>query len=206
LAAHTGAVRQAQAFARRNLRAFPADVDAIVTNAAGCGSGLHEYPLWLRGEPEQAAAEAFAKRAQDVSVFLANLGCTPPRPLTQARRVALHDACHLVHAQRVRRQPRQLLWGIGNLDVVDIPSGDVCCGSAGTYNIEHPEAAAELGRRKAEAILTVAADAVIMGNIGCMTQVQSHLQRLGSPVPVLHTMQLLDRCYRAETDPTCTVP
>jgi len=109
LSAHTGVKAQAQAFARNNLTAFPDDVDAVITNAAGCGSGLYEYPLWLGGEPEEEAARAFAAKAKDISAFLFDLGITPPPPLSQPLRVAYHDACHLAHAQRVTSEPRALL-------------------------------------------------------------------------------------------------
>jgi glycolate oxidase iron-sulfur subunit len=195
LAAHTGAAWQAKGFARHNLGAFPQDVDAILTNAAGCGSGLKEYPLWLKGEPEEEAATEFAKRPQDVSVFLAELGPRDAEPLSKPLRVAYHDACHLAHAQRVTLQPRQLLAMVPNLDLVEIPDGEICCGSAGTYNIEQPEIASELGQRKAETILATGAEAVATGNIGCLIQIESHLQRRDRPLPVYHTMQLLDLAY-----------
>jgi glycolate oxidase iron-sulfur subunit len=198
LAAHTGAAWQAKQFAKHNLTAFPADVDAVLTNAAGCGSGMHEYALWLRGEPEQGAAEEFVKRVRDVSAFLAELGIESPPDLKSPMRVAFHDACHLAHAQKVRSQPRQLLKSIGNLELVEVPDGEICCGSAGTYNIEQPQTAAELGEQKAQAVLSTQPDAVATGNIGCMTQIESHLQRLGKPIPVLHTMQVLDRAYRQQ--------
>lgn len=199
LAAHTGAAQQAQQFARQNLLAFPDDVDAILTNAAGCGSGMHEYGLWLRGEPEQEAAERFAQKVVDVSVFLTQLGTTAPPPLPQPMRVAYHDACHLAHAQKVKDPPRQLLASIPNLELAEVPAGDICCGSAGTYNIEQPKLAAELGRRKCTAILSTKPDAVAAGNIGCLTQIESHLRREQHTIPVLHTMQILDRCYRGVT-------
>lgn len=199
LAAHTGAAWQARKFARQNLKAFTADVDAILTNAAGCGSGMHEYALWLRGEPEQSTAEDFVRKVKDVSAFLAELGLKTPPPLKRPVKVAYHDACHLGHAQKVRAQPRQLLKSIESLELVEIPDGEICCGSAGTYNIEQPETAATLGSQKAAAVLSTRADVVAMGNIGCMTQIESHLDRLGKPLPVLHTMQVLDRCYRGES-------
>ena len=201
LAAHTGAAWQAKRFARQNLHAFPQDVDAVLTNAAGCGSGLHEYGLWLRGEPEQEAAEQFASRVVDVTLFLAELGVTSPPPLKQPFRVAFHDACHLAHAQRVKDPPRQLLSNVENLELVEIPAGDICCGSAGTYNIEQPELAADLGRRKSEAILSTGPHAVASGNIGCLTQIETHLRRQQQFIPVLHTMQVLDRCYRGQPIP-----
>ncbi len=195
LAAHTGAAWQAKKFARENLAAFPTDVDAILTNAAGCGSGMHEYGLWLAGEPEQEAAERFAERCQDVSLFLDQLGMVAPAALREPTRVAYHDACHLAHAQGVRAEPRRLLRAIGNVELVDVPRGELCCGSAGTYNIEQPEIAAQLGRQKADAILSTKCDAVATGNIGCMAQLESHLARVEQPPRVLHTMQLLDIAY-----------
>ena len=203
LAAHTGAAGQAKQFAKQNLTAFPSDVDAILTNAAGCGSGMHEYALWLRGEPEQAAAEEFVKRVCDVSVFLTKLGIDAPPDLSTKTRLAYHDACHLAHAQKVKSQPRALLSSIGNLEVVEIANGDMCCGSAGTYNIEQPETAAELGSQKARAVISTEPDVVATGNIGCMTQIETHLSKVvfGRKIPVLHTMQILDRAYRGE--PLC---
>jgi glycolate oxidase iron-sulfur subunit len=200
LAAHTGAASQAKQFAKQNIKVFPSDVDAILTNAAGCGSGMHEYALWLRGEPEESAAEEFVKRVCDVSVFLEKLGLRETPSLSVPTKVAYHDACHLAHAQKVRSQPRALLRAVGNLELVEIPSGDLCCGSAGTYNIEQPETAAQLGHEKASNIVSVEPDAVATGNIGCMTQIETHLREVafGKPIPVLHTMQILDRAYRGE--------
>ena len=198
LAAHTGAAWQAKQFAKQNLKAFRQDVDAILTNAAGCGSGMHEYALWLRGEPEQGKAEEFVGKVKDVSKFLAELGLKTPPPLQQPVKVAYHDACHLGHAQKVRAQPRELLNSIEGLELVEIPDGEICCGSAGTYNIEQPETAAELGSQKASAIRSTGAQVVALGNIGCMTQIETHLARQDNPLPVLHTMQILDRCYRGE--------
>jgi glycolate oxidase iron-sulfur subunit len=195
LAAHTGAAHQAKKLAKRNLRAFSGDVDAIVTNAAGCGSGMQEYPLWLCGEPEAEAAQAISRKAKDVSAFLMELGPAAPGPLPSPRRVAYHDPCHLAHAQRVRTQPRHLLAMIPNLEVLEIPDGEICCGSAGTYNLEQPAIAGDLGRRKAAAILSTGAEAVASGNIGCLTQIQAHLRLQGRGLPVYHTMQLLDMAY-----------
>lgn len=197
LAAHTGAANEAKACARRNLNAFPDDVDAVITNAAGCGSGMHEYPLWLKGEPEEPAAEAFAAKVKDVSVFLSELGLDPPGELAQPLSVAYHDSCHLAHAQRVTSEPRRLLAAIPNLKLLEVPDGEICCGSAGSYNIEQPQIARELGERKANAILSTGAQAVVAGNIGCLVQIEAHLRREGRPRPVYHTMQLLDMAYRS---------
>ena len=192
LSMHTGAADQARALARRNFDAFNLDgIDAVVTNAAGCGSGMHEYPLLFAGEAEEQAARDFADKVQDVTVFLDALGIEPPPALPAPMRVAYHDACHLAHAQGVTDAPRRLLAAVPNLSLVPIPEGEICCGSAGSYNIEQPEIAAQLGQRKAEAILSTGAQAVVTGNIGCMTQIESHLQRLGKPLPIFHTVELL---------------
>lgn len=190
LAWHTGDLPAARRFARRNLLAFPADVDAIVTNAAGCGSAMQEYHLILRGTGDEELAEAFRHRVQDVSLFLVGLGLREPlreMPLT----LAYHDACHLANAQEVRRQPRDLLRSIPGLNLVEITDAQYCCGSAGTYNLEQPGIAAALGAQKARAILATGADVVASGNIGCLTQLRLHLRQLGSPMEVRHTMQVL---------------
>ena len=196
LAAHAGAFRLARRLARRNLRAFdPQQVDAVLTNAAGCGSGLREYPLWLCGRPEQDAAKRLAEKAQDVSLFLSRLGLQPPGPLAHALRAVYHDACHLAHAQQVSAEPRHLLAAVPNLELLEIPDGSLCCGSAGSYNIQQPAIANQLGQNKAQAILATGAQAVIAGNIGCMVQIEAHLRRRGASLPVYHTMEVLDQAY-----------
>ena len=195
LAMHTGAAERAKPLIRRNLEAF-AGVDAIVTNAAGCGSGMKEYGLLFKGAPEHDAARAFADRVVDVSVFLAKLGLREaPAALPRPVKVAYHDACHLAHAQGVRTPPRELLRAVGGIELVEPAEWELCCGSAGTYNVEHPQTAAELGERKARSLLATGAEIVATGNIGCMTQVENHLGALGRPLGVLHTLQVLDRAY-----------
>jgi glycolate oxidase iron-sulfur subunit len=197
LAWHTGDLKAAQAFARNNLAAFPSDVDAIVTNAAGCGSAIHEYHLMLRGTPEEGKAEAFRKRVSDVGLFLARLGLrSRPRDSGRAQRVAYHDACHLSNAQDVRDEPRSLLRSIPGLELIEIENGHLCCGSAGTYNLDQPEIAGDLGDQKARAIVATGAETVASGNIGCLTQIRSHLANLGSGIRVRHTMQILRDAYR----------
>ncbi len=198
LAAHTGAGKEARAAAKHNINVFPRDVDAIITNAAGCGSGLHEYPLWLAGEPEQEAAGHFAARTVDICQYLHDVGFRPPPPLTTPLPVAYHDACHLAHAQGVRSAPRALLESIGNVQLCELADAEICCGSAGSYSIEQPEIALQLGERKARAIIATGAQMVVTGNIGCLMQIESHLKRLSHPIPILHTIQLIDRAYRAE--------
>ncbi|MGB1252304.1 MAG: glycolate oxidase subunit GlcF [Candidatus Promineifilaceae bacterium] len=193
---HIGEADRALALARHNLQTFPDDVDAIITNAAGCGSGMHEYGLLFRGQPEEAAAVAFAKKVQDVTAFLDGLGIRPIPTTQPARRVAYHDACHLAHAQGVTSPPRNLLTQIPNLTLLELNDGGLCCGSAGTYNLEQPEIAAQLGQKKAQAIVETSADCVVMGNIGCFTQIETHLAKLNKPIPVMHTIELLAQAYK----------
>lgn len=198
LAWHSGDWAAARRFARRNLAAFPADVDAIITNAAGCGSAMREYHLMLRGTPDEARADAFRKRVVDVAAFLARLGLRqvptgPGRP----QRVAYHDACHLANAQNVRREPRDLLRAIPGVQVCELSDAHLCCGSAGSYNLDQPQIAASLGERKAKAVLATGADILATGNIGCLTQLRVHLAKLGSSLPVRHTIQILRDAYKS---------
>jgi len=198
LAWHTGDLRAAQQFARANLDAFPADIDAVVTNAAGCGSTLHEYAMILRGTGDEARAAAFASRAIDVSRFLVRLGLLAPPRAAALQRIAYHDACHLANAQGVRAEPRALLQAIPGVEVIEIADPHLCCGSAGTYNLDQPKTAASLGEKKARAILATGARVVATGNIGCLTQLHVHLARLKAPVTVRHTVQILRDAYAAE--------
>ncbi len=155
---------------------------------------MKEYGHLLAGEPDEAAGVAFANRVQDVSQFLAALGLVDPVPaLRRSVRVAYHDACHLAHAQGIREEPRALLAGIPNLQLVEIPESEICCGSAGVYNITQPDMARDLLARKVRNVLSTKAEVVAAGNIGCITQMQTSLQASG--VRVLHTMQVLDRAY-----------
>jgi glycolate oxidase iron-sulfur subunit len=196
LALHTGEKIMARRQALNNLQAFPSDVDAVLTNAAGCGSGMKEYPLLFKSTQFEVQANEFVARVQDISVFLDNLGIEEPPALPQPFHLAYHDACHLAHAQGVTFEPRRLLGKIPNLDVLNIPEGDLCCGSAGTYNVEQPDTARRLGERKARNILSSHAQAVATGNIGCMVQLRTHLAAAGDALPVWHTMEVLDRAYR----------
>jgi len=196
LAWHAGDLAAAQAFARRNLAAFPADVDAIVTNAAGCGSAMREYHLILHGTADEARAEAFSKRVVDVSVFLSRLGLREkPAGNGHSQRIAYHDACHLAQAQGVRREPRDLLRTIPGVQLLELPDAHMCCGSAGSYNLDQPAIASALGEKKAKAVLATGAEVLATGNIGCLTQLRAHFARLGSNLAVRHTIQVLRDAY-----------
>jgi glycolate oxidase iron-sulfur subunit len=193
LAAHAGHTDHARERAAPLLRAFPSDVDAIVTNAAGCGSAMKDYGMLFVDTPLEHEAQRFAARVRDVSEFLAEIGLVTTPTLPAPMTVAYHDACHLSHAQHVRAAPRRLLAAVENLTVREIPDGEICCGSAGLYNLEQPEIAGKLGAAKAHAVATTGADAVVAGNVGCLVQIAAHLERAGHCRPVLHTMQLLER-------------
>ncbi|MFW6040193.1 MAG: heterodisulfide reductase-related iron-sulfur binding cluster, partial [Gemmatimonadota bacterium] len=175
LAWHAGAADDARRFAGAILETFPDDVDAIIVNAAGCGSGMREYPLAFAGSDDEAAARELAEKVVDVSVFLDRLGIEPPPAAADPIRIAYHDACHLCHAQGVRDEPRRLLRGIEGVELIELDDGERCCGSAGTYNIDQPEIAAGLGRQKADAVRRSGCDLVATGNIGCMVQMRRHL-------------------------------
>ena len=198
---HIGEAKRAMHFAQNNFAAFPEDVDAIITNAAGCGSGMHEYPFLFAGDKDENRAKAFADRVKDISVFLDELSIVQPPALSKALRVAYHDACHLLHAQKIHSAPRKLLKSIPNLSLVELSEAGSCCGSAGIYNLEQPEIASELGQRTAKAVLDANVDIAVSGNIGCLTQVEKHLKEMGRSIPVLHTIQLLDWAYRGVTTP-----
>jgi len=195
---HSGMEADAAELARRMIAAFDAaNVDAIVINSAGCGSTMKEYGELLRDDPAWAArAAAFSARCKDISEILCDLPPQAPRhPLPL--RVAYHDACHLQHAQGVRQQPRHLLAGIPQLEVAEIPEGQLCCGSAGVYNLLEPETANALGDRKVDNLLTTNAQAVLSANPGCLLQLMNGLRRRGlAAMPAFHMVELLDASIR----------
>ena len=193
LSVHNGRDGEARAFARKLVDAFDErDVERIVVNAAGCGSTMREYAELLADEPAYAArARAFADRVRDVSEILLELGSVAPRhPLEMT--VAYHDACHLAHAQGVRAQPRALLEAIPGLELREIAEGEICCGSAGIYNVLNPEPARELGDRKAAHIVATGAQVLVTANPGCLMQVASSIERSGHPMGMAHTIEVLD--------------
>jgi glycolate oxidase iron-sulfur subunit len=200
LLVHAGEERAAIELAKKTIEAFErANVETIVTNAAGCGSNVKEYGHLLRDEPGYAErASAFAAKCKDVSEVLAEMEPRAKRSGLKLR-VAFHDSCHLQHAQGVRSQPRLLLSQIPWLELAEIPEAPICCGSAGIYNLVQPDAANALGDRKAELIAPLKADVVATGNPGCLMQLQTSLARRGRKIPVLHTIQLLDASIRGES-------
>ena len=199
---HAGQEEGGLAFARRLIDTFEAwNVDTIVVNAAGCGSTLKEYGYLLRDDPVYAErARAFSAAVRDVSELLAELEPVAPRHPIHAR-VAYHDACHLAHAQGVRSQPRSVLRAIPGLELVDIPEAEICCGSAGIYNLVQPEPAAQLGERKARNILSVQPEMIATANPGCLLQITSTLQRLDANIPTIHPIELVDASIRGILPP-----
>ena len=198
LMVHSGLDNQAAAFAKRLIAQFEREaVDTIVINAAGCGSTMKEYGHLLREDPEWSGrAAVFSAKCRDVSEVLAAVKPLAPR-LPLPLRVAYHDACHLRHAQGVFRQPRELLGEIPGLTVEEIAEAELCCGSAGVYNLLHPEPADQLGDRKVEHLLATGAQAVISANPGCLLQLMSALRRRGAEeMPTFHLIELLDASIR----------
>jgi glycolate oxidase iron-sulfur subunit len=189
---HTGVEPEAQELARATIAAYE-DFDFVAVNVAGCGSAMKEYGHLLSDDPEWAErAKAFAAKVRDVHELLAEhepQAQRHPLPMT----VAYHDACHLAHAQQVRAQPRDLLRGIPGLELVEPADWEICCGSAGIYNLVQPEAAAKLGQRKAANLEATGAEAIAAANPGCSIQIAAHLER---EVPILHPMTLLDLSIR----------
>ncbi len=195
LSLHSGREEEARAFARRTIETFES-ADVIVVNAAGCGSAWKEYRALLADEPAWARrADALSARTRDLAEFLVELGPRAerrPLPVT----AAYHDACHLSHAQGVRGQPRALLAGIPELVVREIAEPDICCGSAGTYNLFQPEAAGELGDRKAVNVDATGAELLVAANPGCSMQIATALRRRGAGIAIAHTAQVLDASLR----------
>jgi len=185
---HSGEEAEARERARATIAAFEG-CDTVAVNAAGCGSAMKEYGRLLAGDPEWAGRAAdFAARVRDVTEVLAAVEPRAPRhpvPLT----VAYHDACHLAHAQGVRAEPRQMLATVPGLTVIQPEEWEICCGSAGLYNLLEPEPAAELGRRKVANLTATGATAVVAGNPGCALQIAAHA---GGRLPVYHPVEILD--------------
>jgi glycolate oxidase iron-sulfur subunit len=200
---HSGEGEPAVALALANLAAFPwQELDAVIVNVAGCGSMLKDY-RHLAEEvcPDDPATIArlasFAEKVKDVTEFLMELGPIAPEGKIPWN-VTYHDACHLCHAQQIRRQPRELLEMIPGLRVVPLSESEVCCGAAGSYNLTEPEMADRLGKRKTAHILETGAEAVVTANAGCSLQIQAMLREAGrSDISVLHPVELLQQSYDA---------
>jgi glycolate oxidase iron-sulfur subunit len=197
LSGHSGRHGEAVRFARATIAAFESSgADAVVVNAAGCGSAMKEYERLLGGDADWAArGRRFSARVRDLAEFLVDVGPRATRhPLELT--VAYHDACHLAHAQGIRAQPRALLRAIPGLELREIAEGDLCCGSAGVYNLLQPDAASELGERKAGNVIATGAELLVTSNPGCLMQIAAAAERLGRPIVTAHLAEVLDRALR----------
>jgi glycolate dehydrogenase iron-sulfur subunit len=194
LAVHAGLRDTARELARRNLDAFLAeDFDAVVTNAAGCGSTLKEYgSLFPPGSPEHDRAGEFSSRMRDVTEFLAELGLVAPLR-TLSLRVTYQESCHLLHGQKVRDAPRKLIRSVPGVELVEMPLADHCCGSAGVYNVTETAASLALLKEKMDYARATGAEAIVTANPGCMLQLRAGAEMHRTGQEVLHVVELLDR-------------
>lgn len=195
LHAHAGRLDDARALARKNIDACLDDsIDAIVTNAAGCGGTLKEYDELLKDDPEYAEkAKQFVAKMRDINEYLAEIGPRKPlRPL--GKRVTYQDPCHLAHAQKIRTAPRQLLKAIG-AEVVEMPNSDICCGSAGVYNVVQNSLSMKLLAAKMDDVQSVDADVIATANVGCMLQLRAGVEQRGMKSRVAHVVELMNEVY-----------
>jgi glycolate oxidase iron-sulfur subunit len=195
---HAGSESPARQMADQNCLALkPDEVDAIVVNVAGCGAMMKDYDHhW--SDDNQPQREAFAGKVRDINEFLDELGLVDP-PGELRLKATYHDACHLLHAQKVREAPRNLLSKIPGLELIDLPETELCCGAAGTYNLTEPEMSARLSRRKLDNIRQTGARVVITSNAGCLLQIAREAKSQGEVLKVVHPMDLLDLSYRRQS-------
>lgn len=192
LFAHSGNLAKARESARANIEAFAGqNLDAIIINAAGCGSTLKEYGELLHGDTAwEQRGKDFSAKVKDITEFL----CSNPSNLTpqpSTNRVTYHDACHLAHPQHITKQPRDLIKAVAGKNYVELPESDVCCGSAGTYNLTEPEMAERLQNRKIQNIIKTGADVVVTTNPGCLLQIRAGLEKAGSKIKAMHIADYL---------------
>jgi glycolate oxidase iron-sulfur subunit len=202
LHAHNGDLESAAALARRLIDLIPPDrYDAIVTNSGGCGSHLRHYEALLRDDPRyRAAAQAWDAKVRDISEWLVEVGCRAPEaaPFDRAVAVTYHDSCHLLHGQKISRQPRALLGLLPGVSLLELTESSWCCGSAGVYSITQPAQAGALLERKVRHIGGTGAEIVAAANPGCQLQIARGLQEAGSAARVVHPVSLLAQSYRRE--------
>ncbi len=193
---HNGDRERGLALARRTIAAFDAlDVEAVLTNAAGCGAAMREYGAHFKDDATyRPGAERVAAKVRDVAEFLHALPDFAPTRNVNIK-VAYHDACHLLNGQGVEAQPRELLKNIPGIEWIDLHEADVCCGSAGTYNLTEPELAGRLAARKARNVMATGADVLVTGNPGCILQIRAALREQGSSIRVVHTADFLAQAY-----------
>ncbi|MCS6830356.1 MAG: heterodisulfide reductase-related iron-sulfur binding cluster [bacterium] len=205
---HNGFPDEARRLALRLMQCFEREaVDAVIVNSAGCGSTMKEYGRLFECTPHEGRARAFAARVRDVMEFLAEVHLQPPERALTGRDgcshlvVTYHDACHLAHAQGIRKQPRDIIRSIPGVQLVELEEADICCGSAGIYNLLQPEMATRLLQRKVEHICATGAEVVLTGNPGCLAWLAQGLRELPKPIAVMHPVELLHRGYQNTTEP-----
>ncbi len=204
LHAHNGEWKLAQTLARRQLDQFPPDrFDAIITNAAGCGSHLKHYTKLLADDPRyRSQAALWDTKLKDIHEWLVQIGLDAPRTVGEpAQTVTYHEACHLCHGQKITAQPRQVLRAIPGLKLVELSESTWCCGSAGIYNIIQPEMAEQLLERKLQHVRHTEAAIIATANPGCLLQIINGARRRGMSLRVVHPISLLAEAYRRESDP-----
>jgi glycolate oxidase iron-sulfur subunit len=196
LASHAGEAKTAERLATATMETFTRErLDAVIVNAAGCGSNMKEYEVQLRADAAgREAGAAFSRTVKDASEFLVDTGLRPPSRHIRLR-IAYQDPCHLVHGQRVHQQPRQVLKMIPGVQLVDMKEPDWCCGSAGVYNLTHPEISEEALAAKVRHVVDSGAQVVASANPGCILQIGMGLQRAGHDIPVVHVLDLLGWAY-----------
>lgn len=208
LQAHAGLRREAKALGAENARAFAGAYDFVVSNSAGCGAALRETGHLLHDSPAAEAAASMSERTRDVAEVLAHYNLpVPAAPLhsaddaTKPLRVTYHDACHLAHAQRVREAPRRLIRSLPGVEFVALPSADWCCGSAGVYNLTHPDMANAQLDGKLEAVTSVTPEVVVASNPGCLLHMQRGATERGMAPRFVHLVQLLAEAYPSPAKP-----
>lgn len=184
--------------AKRNIAALESgSYDALITNTAGCGSVLKEYPDLFEHDPEwHDRAKSFSDKVRDVSEFLASIDLNT-RFGRLERTVTYQDSCHLLHGQKIATPPRQMIQAVPGIQLRELPFSEICCGSAGVYNIEHTDISMSLLEDKMRMIESTGADTIVTANPGCMLQLQAGTRKFASPMPVLHVVELLDEAYFA---------
>ncbi len=202
-----GDTRTLRELARHNVDLFENwDLDYVVSDCAACAAQTKEYAHLLRDEPEyRVRAIAFSRKVREITELLAEIPLKQPRGEMPVR-VTYHEACHLCHAQGVKRQPRKVINQIPGIEFVEMKESDWCCGSAGIYNLTHPDRATEILDRKLQNVAATEADVVLTGNPGCLLQLEAGVKRTGIKTRVLHPTQLLDAAYRAEPRPAAESP
>jgi glycolate oxidase iron-sulfur subunit len=192
LSLHSGRLSESREFARSNIGIFENyDVDAIIVNSAGCGSAMKEYGELLN----DSRAEKFGKKVKDIMEFLADIGVQGELKELKLR-VTYQDACHIAHAQRIKTHPRKIINQIPGIEFIELPESEICCGSAGIYNLVEPEMSEKLLERKISRLKETGAEVLVAGNPGCLLQIGMGIRRYGLSIKTAHPVELLDWAYR----------